>query len=74
MTLNVRNLQSAQLTGETKFNNWHEKYQAQWEKPQAELVMASFWKELSPEVKAELSKRVPEAVKDMNKRYGEKNG
>jgi len=74
MPLNVRNMQSAQMIGETKFNNWLENYQAQWEKPQAELVMASFWKELSPEVKAELSKRVPEAVKDMNKRYGESNG
>jgi len=70
MTLNIRNLQSAELEGQTKFLNWYDEFQKEWNGPLGELIFAAFYNDLHPMVKAELAARVPEAVKNLNERFG----
>ena len=70
--LNVRNLQSAKLMGEVKFQAWYDRFSRQWAEPSADILKGAFWKDLHPLVKAELAGRVPDAVQKMNERYGGK--
>ena len=69
--MDVINLQNAKLVGQMKFKAWKDKYTTQWNKPNAEIVKAQMWREIHPLVKAELAKRIPHVVKNMNQKYGE---
>jgi len=69
--MDVINLQNAQLIGQTKFKAWKDKFNAEWNRPNAELIKAQMWHEIHPLVKEELAKRIPQTVKNMNQKYGE---
>lgn len=69
--MDVINLQNAKLVGQMKYKSWRDKYSAKWNKPNAEVVKAQMWHEIHPLVKEELAKRIPQAVKNMNQKYGE---
>lgn len=69
--MDVTNLENAQLIGQTKFKAWKDKFNAEWNRPNAEMIKARMWREIDPLVKAELAKRIPQEVKNMNQKYGE---
>ncbi len=69
--MNVNNLINAKLVGKTKFARFKDKFNANWNAPNVEALKAQAWKEMSPEIKQALAERVPGAVKNMNKRYGD---
>jgi len=69
--MNANNLIDAKLIGKTKFARFKDKFNAEWNKPNVDMIKARMWQEMSPEIKQELVKIVPDAVKEMNKRYGE---
>lgn len=68
--MNINNLQNAILLGQTKYKKWRDQYMAEWNKPNAEIIKAQMWREIHPLVKQELAKRIPDTVKNMNKKYG----
>lgn len=69
--MNINDLQDAKLTAKTKYARFRDGFEAEWSKPEIEMLKARMWKEMHPLVKLELAKKNPEAVKEMNKRYGE---
>ena len=72
--MNVNDLTNAKLVGKTKFARFKDKFNAEWNKPNVDVIKARAWQEMSPEIKQALAQRVPDAVKNMNKRYGGQNG
>lgn len=68
--MNVNNLIDAKLMAKTKYARFRDKFNAEWNKPNVEVIKARMWQEMSPQMKAELAKRVPDAVNNMNKRFG----
>jgi hypothetical protein len=69
--MDINNLQNAKLIGATRYARFRDKFNAEWNKPNVEMMKARMWKEMSPAMKAELEKLTPEAVKNMRKRYGD---
>jgi len=68
--MNSRDIQDAKLMGKAKYLTWKKEFMGQWNEPDIELTKAKFWAELPLDMKAELRKRVPQAVANMEKRYG----
>lgn len=68
--MNVNDLQNAGLLGRTKYARFRDEFNAEWNKPNVDLLKARMWREIHPSVKAELEKRIPDVVKRMRERYG----
>lgn len=68
--MNSRDIQDAKLMGKAKYAQWKKEFMGQWQNPDIELMKAQFWKELDPIVREQLRQRVPQAVANMEKRYG----
>lgn len=67
--MNKRDVQDAKLMGKAKYLAWKQEFMAQWHEPDIELMKAEFWKEVQP-IKEELRQRAPQAMANMEKRYG----
>ena len=68
--MNIADIQDAKLMGKAKYAIWKKEFIKTWQEPNIELMKAEFWNQLSPMVKEQLRQRVPEAVANMEKRYG----
>ena len=68
--MNVNNLLNAELIARTKYARFRDRFNAEWNKPNVDMLKARMWKEIHPAVKLELAKLTPEAVRNMNKRFG----
>ena len=68
--MNIADIQDAKLMGKAKYAMWKKEFTKQWQEPNIELMKAEFWNQLSPMVKEQLRQIVPEAVANMEKRYG----
>lgn len=67
--MNKRDVQDAKLMGKAKYLEWKKEFMGQWQAPDIDLAKAQFWKEVQP-YKEELRSRAPEAVANMEARYG----
>ena len=56
--MNINDLQDAKLTAKTEYARFKDKFQAEWSKPEIDMLKARMWKEMSPLVKLELAKRI----------------
>jgi hypothetical protein len=68
--MNINDLQNAELIARTKFVRFRDEFNAEWNKPNVDMLKAQMWKEIHPAVKAELAKKIPDVVKRMNQRFG----
>lgn len=68
--MNANQLINAKLIGKTKYARFRDKFNTEWNKPNAEMLKAQAWREINPLIKEELARRIPQAVRNLNKRYG----
>ena len=66
--LKVNDVEDAILMARRQFNNMHQDIVKNYMEPYNELTKALIFNSLNPDLKQELNKRVPEAMKDMEKR------
>lgn len=66
--LRINDVEDAILQARNRFNTMHKDIVKNYMEPYNELTKALILKSLNPDLKAELEKRIPDAMKDLNER------
>lgn len=63
--LNIRNAESAYLTGKARHKKWLEKFMRRWTQPIQDEMALMYWDMLPAEVKEHLEKENPEKYQEV---------
>lgn len=70
MPLDIATAESAYLGGATKFDDWLEKFEFEWNKPMLETQVGEYLRDMDPQTKQLLKQFMPKEMGELEKKYG----
>lgn len=72
--MDIFDVGDARLLAEVRSKEWLAEFEAEYQKPVLDMAKAQFWNSIPDPVKDNLKQLVPEAVRNMEKKYGGNDG
>ena len=70
MPLNIATAESAYLGGSTRFDDWLEMNEIEWNKPMLETAVGEYMRDMDPQTKQLLKQFMPKEMRELEKKYG----